>query len=53
MRSFGGSTARHGVDQFSGLFHYYSLGSTLLGRTDYTLGYATHFLVANYGVVDT
>jgi len=33
-----------GVDQNSDLFcYYFSLGATLLGRADYTLGFATHF----------
>jgi len=41
-RSLGSDTAKHCGDQQSGLFHYPSLGETLLGRSCYTLGFATH-----------
>jgi len=41
------SLCTKGVDQHSGLFHYYSLGggspAALLGRTGYTLSFVMRF----------
>jgi len=37
-----GGTAEHCINQYMVLFHYCSLGATLLCRMDYILGFATH-----------
>jgi len=42
LRSLGGDTAKHCVDQWSGLFYYCSQRETLLDRAGYILGFATH-----------
>jgi len=38
-----GGTAKHCNDQYMVLFHYCSLGATLLCQTGYMLGFARHF----------